>query len=56
MSDKINFLKRLLHKSCFTSLDKVRYKHFCTNCKTFYNEMFEKDLHILFRVDNERFL
>ena len=53
MSDKINFRKRPLHKSCFTSLDKLCYKHFCTNCKKFYNEMFEEDLYILFRIDNE---
>ena len=31
--EKIVFLKRPLHKSCFTSLRKKSYKYFCTNCK-----------------------
>ena len=31
--EKIVFLKRPLHKSCFTSLQKKHYKYFCTSCK-----------------------
>ena len=32
-SEEISFNKRPLHKSCFTSLKKLRYEHFCTSCK-----------------------
>ena len=31
-SEEISFNKRPLHKSCFTSLKKLRYEHFCTSC------------------------
>ena len=51
--EKIEFRKRPLHKSCFTSLKKLCYKYLCTNCKKFYYNFIEKDLHILFRIDNE---
>ena len=30
--EEISFNKRPLHKSCFTSLKKLRYEHFCTSC------------------------
>ena len=49
--EKIVFLKRPLHKSCFTSLRKKRYKYFCTNCKKIYNYFFEKKLHVFSRID-----
>ena len=39
--EKIVFLKRPSHKSCFTSLRKKRYKYFCTSCKKIYNDFFE---------------
>ena len=41
------FLKRPLHKSCFTSLQKKRYRFFCTTCKKIYNNFFESRLHVL---------
>ena len=34
-SEEISFNKRPLHKSCFTSLKKLRYEHFCMSCKNF---------------------
>ena len=40
------FLKRPLHKSCFASLRKKRYKYFFTSCKKIYNNFFEKKLHV----------
>ena len=49
--EKIVFLKRPLHKSCFTSLRKKRYKYFCTSCKKIYNDFFEKKLHVFSRID-----
>ena len=49
--EKIVFLKRPLHKSCFTSLRKKRYKYFCTSCKKIYNNFFEKKLHAFSRID-----
>ena len=49
--EKIVFLKRPLHKSCFTSLRKKRYKYFCTSCKKIYNNFFEKKLHDFSRID-----
>ena len=49
--EKIVFLKRPLHKSCFTSLRKKRYKHFCTSCKKIYNDFFEKKFHVFSRID-----
>ena len=50
---KTEFRKRPLHKSCFTSLKKLRYKYLGKNCKKNYNKFIRKDLHILFRTDNE---
>ena len=49
--EKIVFSKRPLHKSCFTSLRKKRYKYFCTSCKKIYNDFFEKKLHVFSRID-----
>ena len=49
--EKIVFLKRPLHKSCFTSLRKKRYKYFCTSCKKIYNNFFEKKLHVFSRIN-----
>ena len=48
--EKIVFLKRPLHKSCFTSLRK-KHKYFCTSCKKIYNDFFEKKLHVFSRID-----
>ena len=45
-SNTDNFIRRPLHKSCFTSLQKNRYRFFCTTCKKIYNEFFESDLHV----------
>ena len=45
-SNTDNFIRRTLHKSCFTSLQKNRYRFFCTTCKKIYNEFFESDLHV----------
>ena len=47
-----NFIRRPLHKSCFTSLQKNRYRFFCTTCKKIYNEFFENDLHVFHRLAN----
>ena len=41
------FSRQPLHKSCFTSLQKKRYRFFCTTCKKIYNEFFESRLHVL---------
>ena len=41
-----NFSTRPLHKSCFTSLQKKRYRFFCTSCKKIYNDFFESRLHV----------
>ena len=49
--EKIVFLKRPLHKSCFTSLRKKSYKYFCTTCKKIHNDFFEKKLHVFSRID-----
>ena len=45
-SNTDNFIRRPLHKSCFTSLQKNRYRFFCTTCKKVYNEFFERRLHV----------
>ena len=42
--EDVNFSTRPLHKSCFTSLEKKRYRFFCTACKKIYNEIFESRL------------
>ena len=44
--EAVNFERRPLHKSCFTSLQKKRYRFFCTTCKKIYNEFFESRLHV----------
>ena len=41
----VELAKCPLHKSCFTSLQKKRYRFFCTTCKKAYNDFFEKNLH-----------
>ena len=41
-----NFGRQPLHKSCFTSLQRSRYRFFCTTCKKVYNEFFESRLHV----------
>ena len=54
--EKNVFLKRPLHKSCFTSLRKKCYKYFCTSCKIIYSGFFEKTFLNLIGendVDNE---
>ena len=48
--EKIDFIKRPLHKSCFVSLQKKRYQFFCTTCKRAYNDFFEKKLHVFSRI------
>ena len=45
-SNADNFIRQPLHKSCFTSLQKNRYRFFCTPCKKVYNEFFESRLHV----------
>ena len=45
-SNTDNFIRQPLHKSCFTSLQKNRYRFFCTPCKKVYNEFFESRLHV----------
>ena len=45
-SNTDNFIRQPLHKSCFTSLQKNRYRFFCTTCKKVYNEFFESRLHV----------
>ena len=45
-SNADNFIRQPLHKSCFTSLQKNRYRFFCTTCKKVYNEFFERRLHV----------
>ena len=45
-SNTDNFIRQPLHKSCFTSLQKNRYRFFCTTCKKIYNEFFERRLHV----------
>ena len=49
-SEEISFDKRPLHKSCFTSLKKLRYKHFCTSCKNIFEEYFVENLYVFSRV------
>ena len=51
-SEEISFNKRPLHKSCFTSLKKLRYEHFCTSCKKFFEEHFVENLYVFSRVRN----
>ena len=44
-----NFVRCPLHKSCFTSLQKCRYRFFCSACKKICDEFFEKDLYVFSR-------
>ena len=41
-----HFFRRPTHKSCFTSLEKLKYDFFCTQCKNLYYNFFEKELHV----------
>ena len=49
-SEEISFNKRLLHKSCFTSLKKLRYDYFCTTSKIIFEEYFVENLYVFTRV------
>ena len=49
-SEEISFNKRPLHKSCFTSLKRLRYKGFCTTCKIIFEEYFVEDLYVFPRI------
>ena len=49
-NEEISFNKRPLDKSCFTSLKKLRYEHFCTTCKIIFEEYFVENLYIFSRV------
>ena len=49
-SEEISFNKRPLHKFCFTSLKRLRYKRFCTTCKIIFEEYFVEDLYVFPRV------
>ena len=51
-SEEASFNKRQLHKSCFTSLKKLRYKHFCTSCKKIFKEYFVENLYVFSRFRN----
>ena len=42
----VKLSKQPLHKSCLTSLQKKRYRFFCTTCKKAYNDFFESNLHV----------
>ena len=49
----VKLSKQPLHKSCFISLQKKRYRFFCTTCKRAYNELFESKLHVFSSVLKE---
>ena len=49
----VKLSKQPLHKSCFISLQKKRYRFFCTTCKRAYNEFFESKLHVFSSVLKE---
>ena len=49
-SEEFSFNKRPLHKSCFTSLKKLRYEHFCITCKIIFEEYFVENLCVFSRV------
>ena len=49
----VKLSKQPLHKSCFISLQKKRYRFFCTKCKRADNEFFEGKLHVFFSVLKE---
>ena len=48
------FFRQPSHKSCFTSLDKLKYEFFCTNCKKIYSNFFEKQLHVFYILKKEK--
>ena len=43
-SEEISFNKGPLHKSCFTSLKKLHYKHFCRTFEIIFEEYFVENL------------
>ena len=47
-SEEISYNKRLLHKSCSTSLKKLCYEHSCMTCQKFFEEYFVENLYIFF--------
>ena len=49
----VKLSKQPLHKSCFISLQKKRYRFFCTTCERAYNEFFEGKLHVFSSVLKE---
>ena len=49
----VKLSKQPLHKLCFISLQKKRYRFFCTTCKRAYNEFFESKLHVFSSVLKE---
>ena len=49
----VKLSKQPLHKSCFISLQKKRYRFFCTTCKRAYNEFLEGKLHVFSSVLKE---
>ena len=49
----VKLSKQHLHKSCFISLQKKRYRFFCTTCKRAYNEFLEGKLHVFSSVLKE---
>ena len=49
-SEEISFNKRPLHKSCFTSLKRLRYRHLWTACKKVFEENFVENLYVFSRV------
>ena len=48
-----HFFRQPTHKSCFTSLQKLKYEFFCTECKNIYYKFFEKELHVFHCLRSE---
>ena len=46
--EEIDCIRQPLHKSCFVSLKKKRYRFFCTTCKKAYNDFFWKRIACFF--------
>ena len=51
-SEEISFNKRPLYKSCFTSLKKLRYEHFCTTCQKISEKYFVENLYVFSGVSD----
>ena len=51
-SEEISFNKRPLHKSCFTSLKRLGYRHLSMTCKKAFEENFVENLYVFSRVRN----